>query len=132
MEAARGHPVVVAETFVHPARFKGACYLASNWTALGETRGYARAGGGWTAHGAPKRVFALAGDARAALSGLDEPASWGAGCGRPAPTAEQRLRSLYDFLREVPECRAASGIGWRPCWRSPWRPSSPAPRASPR
>ena len=115
MEAARGHPVLVAETFVDPARFEGTCYLASNWTALGETRGYARAGGGWTAHGAPKRVFAraLAGDARAALSGLDEPASWGAGRGCPEPPAEHRLRSLYDFLREVPEYRSARGVRHR-------------------
>ena len=115
MEAARGHPVLVAETFVDPARFRGTCYLASNWTALGETRGYARAGGGWTAHGAPKRVFAraLAGDARAALSGLDEPASWGAGRGCPEPPAEHRLRGLYDFLREVPEYRSARGVRHR-------------------
>ena len=89
MRAARGHPVLLAETFVDPSRFEGTCYLASNWTMLGETRGYARDGGGWTAHGSPKRVFAraLSADGRAALSGLDEPASWGAGRGRPEPPA---------------------------------------------
>ena len=114
-EAARGHPVLVAETFVDPSRFAGTCYRASNWTALGETRGYARDGGGWTAHGEPKRVFvrALRGDARAALSGLDEPASRGAGRGCPEPPAEDRLRSLYDFLREVPEYRKARGTRHR-------------------
>ncbi len=55
-------------------------------------------------------VRALAGDARAALSGLDEPASWGAGRGCPEPPAEHRPRSLYDYLREVPEYRSARGV----------------------
>ena len=30
-----------------PSRFVGACYRASNWLELGETRGYARSAGGW-------------------------------------------------------------------------------------
>ena len=115
MEALRGHPVLLAETFVDPSRFAGTCYLASNWTVLGDTRGYVRDGGGWTAHGAPKRVLvrALAGDARAALRGLDEPASWGAGRTCPEPPAEDRLRSLHDLLREVPEYRSARGVRHR-------------------
>ena len=114
-EALRGHPVLLAETFVDPARFSGGCYRASNWTLLGETRGYARDDGGWTAHGAPKQVYAraLGPRARAALGGLDEPESWGAGRSDPEPPAEDRLRSLYDFLREVPEYRAARGVRHR-------------------
>ena len=96
MEALRGHPVLLAETFVEPSRFLGTCYLAANWTALGETRGYARAHGGWEAHGVPKRILVrpLVAHACAALRGLDEPASWGAGRSAPAPPAEDRLRSL--------------------------------------
>ena len=84
-------------------------------TVLGDTRGYARDGGGWTAHGAPKRVLvrALGSGARAALRGLDEPASWGAGRTCPEPPAEDRLRSLHDFLREVPEYRSARGVRHR-------------------
>ena len=38
MEAALGHPVLVAETFVDPSRFEGTCYQASNCVELGETR----------------------------------------------------------------------------------------------
>ena len=34
MEAAQGHPVLVAETFVDPSRFEGTCYRASNWILL--------------------------------------------------------------------------------------------------
>ena len=111
-EALRGHPVLLAETFVDPSRFQGTCYRASNWMELGATRGYARSRGGWEAHGAPKRILVrpLASNARAALRGLDEPASWGAGRSCPAPPGEDRLRSLYDFLREVPEYRSARGV----------------------
>ena len=43
MEALHGHPVLLAETFVDPKRFRGTCYLAANWTPLGMSRGYARA-----------------------------------------------------------------------------------------
>ena len=35
--AAHGHPIVLAETFVDPARFTGACYRAANWQPLGRT-----------------------------------------------------------------------------------------------
>ena len=42
MLAAHGYPVLVAETFVDPARFAGTCYRAANWRSLGMTGGYAR------------------------------------------------------------------------------------------
>ena len=32
-----GNPIVLAETFVDPARFTGACYRAANWQPLGRT-----------------------------------------------------------------------------------------------
>jgi Domain of unknown function (DUF4338) len=34
-----GHPVYYLETFVDPARFRGTCYRAANWIALGRTTG---------------------------------------------------------------------------------------------
>ena len=43
MEALKGHPVLLAETFVDPSRFKGTCHRVADWTAVGETRGF----GGW-------------------------------------------------------------------------------------
>lgn len=33
------HPIYWLETFVDPARFKGTCYRAANWIALGQTTG---------------------------------------------------------------------------------------------
>ena len=67
MEALRGHPVLLAETFVDPSRFRGACYQAAGWTGLGES------------------------------------ASWG--CVEVEPPKAERLGSLYEFLRGVPEFR---------------------------
>ena len=60
MRKLHGHPVPLAETFVDPARFTGACYRAANWQPLGRTKGFARNPGvpvTWTAHGQPKEVF---------------------------------------------------------------------------
>jgi hypothetical protein len=39
-----GHPVLLAETFVDPQRFRGTCYRAAGWQALGQTQGYERCG----------------------------------------------------------------------------------------
>jgi hypothetical protein len=37
-----GYPVLVAETFVDPQRFRGTCYQAAGWEQLGPTLGYER------------------------------------------------------------------------------------------
>ena len=39
-----GHPVLLVETFVDPQRFRGTCYNAAGWQALGQTKGYERRG----------------------------------------------------------------------------------------
>jgi predicted transposase YbfD/YdcC len=53
-----GHPILLAETFVDPSRFKGTCYLAAGWKPLGETDGFGRnPRGGYIIHGNPKIIF---------------------------------------------------------------------------
>ena len=39
-----GQPVLLAETFVDPQRFRGTCYKAAGWLALGQTKGFERGG----------------------------------------------------------------------------------------
>lgn len=59
-QAAYGHELLLAETFVDSARFAGTCYRASNWLHLGHTRGFSRARGlrvSFVANHAPKAVF---------------------------------------------------------------------------
>ena len=113
MRSAHGYPVLLAETFVDPARFAGTCYRASNWRSLGPTRGFAREPGGaarWRHHGQPKELFVyeLTEGAAAALSRDETPAHWH-GEPRTEPMAAPRLRSLFECLGEVPECRHARG-----------------------
>lgn len=56
-KACYGHPIFLAETFVDLAYFHGTSYRAANWIFLGETRGMARKGEGYVAHGRKKALF---------------------------------------------------------------------------
>ena len=65
-----GHPLLVVESFVDPARFTGTMYAAANWSYVGNSKGYARSNGHYTdPHGKPKRLYvrALRDDAREIL-----------------------------------------------------------------
>lgn len=56
-EAAYGHRVVLAETFVDTSRFRGTCYRASNWLEVGETKGWSKHGNTYRFNGQPKAVW---------------------------------------------------------------------------
>lgn len=56
-QRAYGHGLLLAETFVDPARFRGTCYRAANWVCLGLTQGAGKRGNRYRRHGAPKLVF---------------------------------------------------------------------------
>ncbi|MFQ5599065.1 MAG: ISAs1 family transposase [Candidatus Krumholzibacteriia bacterium] len=109
-----GHPILLAETFVDPARFSGTCYRAAGWLGLGETLGYARRRGGWEHHGRPKVVLVRE-LARGARQVLGDP--------RPNPALTRRrakmklrakdLESLFEALRQVPDPRQRRGIRHR-------------------
>ena len=111
--AAHGHPIVLAETFVDPARFTGACYRAANWQPLGRTKGFARNPGApvtWTAHGQPKEIFVypLVHDAREQLRALDDAAHWRSE-GEPVSLTANRLGSLFECLSTIAEFRSRRG-----------------------
>jgi len=60
-QAVHGHGVLLAESFVDPARFLGTCYRAAGWQALGRTKGFARAGREYyLAHHQPKELWVRA------------------------------------------------------------------------
>ncbi len=113
MRAAWGFPVLLAETFVDPSRFTGACYRASNWRHLGRTRGFTRLPGSpvrWRENGQPKEVYVyeLEPEARASLAGPVEPADWRLE-GGDEPMSAGELRSLRRFLAGIPDFRKARG-----------------------
>lgn len=48
---------LVAETFVHPLRYKGTCYKAANWIEIGVTKGYAKRGASYLTNEEPKKIL---------------------------------------------------------------------------
>jgi hypothetical protein len=56
-EAVWKHPLVLAETFVDSARFRGTCYRAANWRYLGETAGRSKRGNQYAHGGTSKALF---------------------------------------------------------------------------
>ncbi|HET6327486.1 MAG TPA: Druantia anti-phage system protein DruA [Planctomycetaceae bacterium] len=50
------HPEL-AETFVDPTRYEGTCYRASNWIALGRTKGFSKQGSRHIDKHQPKILF---------------------------------------------------------------------------
>jgi len=109
-----GHRVVLVETFVDTSRFRGTCYQASNWTCVGETKGWSKSGGTYRFNGQPKSVwlYALRRDFRKQLC------SSAARCSR-----QERLMALdveklplhgqgglFDILDDCPDARKARGL----------------------
>ena len=109
--AAHGHPVELAETFVDPARFRGTCYAASNWTRVGRTKGFARHNGSYTnRHAVPKEMYvrALRADARRRLADPADRPEWSCRA-VPVRYAGAELRSLRDLFAAVPDARRGQG-----------------------
>ena len=111
-EAAWGHPLELAETFVDPARFHGGAYDASNWVRVGRTKGFARHNGAYTdPHERPKEMFVrpLRADARTRLADPVDRAEWTCRATPVAYTREE-LRSLRALFAEMPDCRRGQGM----------------------
>ena len=111
-EAAWGHPLELAETFVDCARFHGGAYDASNWVRVGRTKGFARHNGAYTdPHGRPKEMFVrpLRRDARARLADPTERKQWTCRA-TPVTYTREELRSLRALFAEMPDCRRGQGM----------------------
>ncbi|MEO5334962.1 MAG: ISAs1 family transposase [Magnetococcus sp. YQC-5] len=106
-----GHPLLLAETFVDPARFNGTCYRAAGWQALGQTKGFSKNATRYWHHGQPKIVFIkpLRSQARQWLSDLVPDPSWRC----PVTTLTLSIphtESLRQHLTTIPECRKRMGL----------------------
>ena len=110
-EEAFGHGVVLLETFVDPQRHRGTVYRAANWMYVGNTRGYRRTHGGYTATPqTPKMVFLrpLRPDACQILCGAILSPPYRLGGTTMRLTAEQ-MRSLPSFFSQISDPRRAQG-----------------------
>ena len=115
-----GHPVLLVETFVDPQRFRGTCYRAANWQALGQTRGFARRGQDYytdTKHPKELWVYPLG---RGALRQLRAPVlvealrEGGRPLPPPVPVKSAQMSSLAHFLRQrVRDPRDPHGVRHR-------------------
>jgi hypothetical protein len=106
-----GHGVLLAETFIDLSRFAGTCYRASNWIALGHTRGFAKSNDTYVEHGASKQIWVYALHPQAARVLSSVPA-------HPAlPRLEVKMmtltdndaRALFARLQGMPDARARRG-----------------------
>ncbi|MBM3773966.1 MAG: DUF4338 domain-containing protein, partial [Acidobacteria bacterium] len=52
-----GHPIYFLETFVDPARFRGACYRAANWAVMGTTTGRGKQSNSYVPNRSIKQVL---------------------------------------------------------------------------
>lgn len=109
-QAAHGHEVLLAETFVDPARFTGACYRASNWHVLGRSRGFAKQQQTYLRHDRPKLVlvYPLCRRARERLSDF----SWQPrrSVMNPKALTTKQMESLQELLRKLPDHRHPRGL----------------------
>jgi hypothetical protein len=106
-----GHPVLLLETFVDPARFHGTVYQAANWLYVGDSRGFRRTREGYTSTAqSPKKVFVkpLRADARLRLSQPQMEKQYETGGCKRMLQAEQML-ALPDCFIGIPDPRRAQG-----------------------
>ncbi|MGH8270625.1 MAG: Druantia anti-phage system protein DruA, partial [Steroidobacteraceae bacterium] len=106
-----GHPIVLLETFVDPQRHRGTLYQASNWVYVGDTRGYRRRQGGYSATPqSPKKVFmrCLHAQARALLCQPHLEPPYVRGVPKLMLTASQ-MQALPAFFAHIPDPRRGQG-----------------------
>jgi hypothetical protein len=115
-----GYPVVLAETFVDIARFRGTCYRAANWQCVGQSLGYAKHGNSWRYHGQPKAVFVypLRPDGCGLLRGTFLPADFSAFKGGKEGGMELLMEfpieGLMEQIHQVQDPRKRRGVR-HPC-----------------
>jgi hypothetical protein len=111
---AYAHPVLLAETFIDPARFRGTCYRASNWVCVGESAGWAKCGVRYRFHGRPKSVwlYGLAREFRELLctDTAKEDSMMALEMERLPLDGEG---GLFEILRTLPDPRKARGVRHR-------------------
>lgn len=116
-QAAYGHPILLAETFVDRDRFAGTCYRAAGWTLLGETKGFGRNGRKYQKHGVAKRIFvkALHRACHALLCDPQPHPEWGPREQGMDPLSLRLVGpgSLYEALLQVPDPRKTRGRSYR-------------------
>jgi len=111
-----GHPVLVVESFVDESQYRGTCYRACGFEAVGPTEGFRRASRDfYQAHGQPKQLYLreLRPRARARLRQArwpEELADYEAQVTGPCPFRAPALERLLESLGALPDSRYGHGL----------------------
>lgn len=111
-----GHPVLVVESFVDESRYRGTCYRACGFQAVGPTEGFKRASRDfYQEHGQPKQLYlrqlrpgACRDLRRARLP--KELADYETEITGPCPFRAPALESLLDGFGALPDSRSGHGL----------------------
>jgi len=118
-QEAWGHPVVMVESFVDETRYRGVCYRACGFEAVGMTAGFGRASRDfYHEHGLPKQLYlrALHKDGRALLRRARLPkdlAEYEEDVAGPCPFRAPALGSLFTRFRQLKDGRSGHGLRHR-------------------
>ncbi len=118
-QAQWGHPVLVVESFVEETRYRGTCYRACGFEAVGLTEGYGRASRDfYHEHGQPKQLYLreLRPRARGILRRGRLPpdlAEHEESIAGPCPFRAGELGSLLDRFRVLRDQRCGHGLRHR-------------------
>jgi len=111
-----GHPVLVVESFVDESHYRGTCYRACGFEAVGPTEGFGRASRDfYQEHGQPKQLYLreLRRRARARLRQARWPEAWTADEAEvtgPCPFRAPALERLLESLGALPDARYGHGL----------------------
>jgi hypothetical protein len=113
------HPVLAVESFVDESLYRGTCYRACGFAAVGLTQGFARASRDfYLAHGRPKQLYLR--ELRPGACKLLRQARWPealvcyeAEITGPCPFRAPSLEGLLDRLAALPDARRGHGLQHR-------------------
>lgn len=114
-----GHPVLLVESFVDETRYRGTCYRACGFEAVGLTQGFGRSSRDfYQVHGQPKQLYlrVLQPQARSLLRRGRLPAAWAAYEEKitgPCPWQARNLATLLERFRALPDARRGHGLRHR-------------------
>jgi hypothetical protein len=110
------HPVLVVESFVDESRYRGTCYRACGFQAVGATEGFQRASRDfYQEHGQPKQLYLRElrpGACRRLRQARwpEELAAYEAGVTGPCPFRAPALESLLERLSALRDSRRGHGL----------------------
>jgi hypothetical protein len=111
-----GHPVLVVESFVDESQYRGTCYRACGFEAVGATEGFKRASRDfYQEHGQPKQLYLreLRPRARKRLRQARLPEELAVGeadLAGPCPFRAPALESLLESFGSLPDSRYGHGL----------------------